>query len=73
MTEQKPQSIGQILSEAMILRDFLGVSPTKSGKSRIVSSWVRQGLDCIEISGRRYFFEQDLIDFFWRKYSGIPK
>jgi hypothetical protein len=71
--EQKPQSISNILSEVMILRDFLGLPQTKSGKSRIVSSWVRQGLKYTKVSGQRYFFEQDLIDFFWGKYSGIPE
>jgi len=70
---QKPQSISNILSEAMILRDFLGLQQTKSGKSRIISSWIRQGLECVVVSGQRFFFEQDLIDFFWSKYSGMPK
>ncbi len=69
--EQKPQSINQILSEGMILRDFLGLPQTKSGKSRIISSWVRQGLKYVGVSGQRYFFEQDLVDFFWAKSKEI--
>lgn len=53
----------------MLIRDFLGLEQPKSGKSRVISSWIRQGLKYTEISERRYFFEEDLVDFFWEKYK----
>lgn len=67
--EQKPKALASILSEAMLIRDFLGIQEPKSGRSRVVSSWINQGLKCLEISERRYFFEEDVIEFFWKKYK----
>ncbi|MCP4651326.1 MAG: hypothetical protein GY853_14755 [PVC group bacterium] len=68
MTTQ-PKAMASILPEWMIIHDFLGMPRTKSGKCRIVSSWIRQGLKHVEISGQRYFFEEDLLAFFWIKYK----
>jgi hypothetical protein len=70
---EKPKSIQNILSEAMLIRDFLGLEQPKLGRSRIISSWTRQGLRYVEVSERRYFFEEDLVDFFWGKYKEMGK
>jgi len=43
--------------------------PRKSGHSRQLSSWVRGGLKYAEKSGRRYFMEQDVIDYLWSGYQ----
>jgi hypothetical protein len=71
--ERKPKKMANILSETMLTQDFLGMPKTKSGKNRVISSWIRQGLKYVEVSGQRYFFEGDLVDFFWKKYRGMGK
>ena len=38
-------------------------------RSRQLSTWIRGGLNYIEISGKRYFNEKDVIDFLWNKKS----
>ena len=38
---------------------------TKSGRSLQLNNWVRGGLRYVEKSGRRYFFEQDVIEYLW--------
>jgi hypothetical protein len=42
---------------------------TKSGRSRQLSNWIRGGLKYVKKSERRYFFEQDVIDYLWNRYS----
>lgn len=41
----------------------LGLPVKKSGKSQQLTNWIRGGLRCAEKSGRRFFFEQDVIDY----------
>lgn len=66
---EKPKTIQSIIPEWALMENLLGIKRTKSGKCRIVSFWVRQGLNYVDISGQRYFFEQNLIDFFWDRYK----
>jgi len=66
--ESKPKSLKSVFPEKIIIQEF-GLPEPKSGKSRVVSSWVGQGLKHFEISERRYFLEGDLLDFFWKKYK----
>jgi hypothetical protein len=32
-----------------------------------LSHWIKGGLRCVEKSERRYFFEQDVIDYLWKR------
>ena len=65
---QKPERLDQIWSEKELCgRLDLGV--TKSGRSRQLSNWIRGGLRYVEKSGRRYFFEQDVIEYLWQRYN----
>jgi hypothetical protein len=41
----------------------------KLGHSRQLSNWMKGGLKYAEKSGRRYFFEQDIIDYLWGRYQ----
>jgi len=34
------------------------------------SNWIKGGLKCVEKSGQRYFFEQDIINYLWKRYKG---
>ena len=65
---KKPERLDQIWSE----KDLCGrldLPVTKSGHSRQLSNWVRGGLQYAEKSGRRYFIEQDVIDYLWGRYE----
>ncbi len=41
-----------------------------TGKSRVLSSWIRKGLRCVEVSGRRFFREEDIVGFFNNLFDG---
>jgi hypothetical protein len=69
---QKPSSLNEIWPEKDLCKR-LNLPVTKSGRSLQLNNWVRSGLPFVEKSGRRYFFEQDLIDYFWRLPRGAPK
>jgi hypothetical protein len=45
----------------------LDLPVTKSGRSLQLNNWVRGGLRYVEKSGRRYFFEQDVIEYLWMR------
>lgn len=55
------------------MENLLGIKRTKSGKCRVISFWIKQGLKYLEVSGQRYFFEDDFIDFFFEKYKGMSE
>ena len=65
---QKPQRLDEIWSEKDLCTR-LDLPITKSGHSRQLSNWVRGGLRYVEKSDRRYFFEQDIIDYLWGRYN----
>jgi hypothetical protein len=64
----KPERLDQIWSEKDLCAR-LDLPVTKSGHSRQLSNWVKGGLRYVEKSERRYFFEQDVIDYLWRRYE----
>jgi hypothetical protein len=66
----KPEKLDQIWSEKDLCQR-LDLTVTGSGRSRMLSAWVRGGLRYVEKSGKRYFFEQDVIDYLWRRYEGV--
>lgn len=41
----------------------LGLPITKSGRSVQLGNWIKDGLKCVEKSGKRYFFEQDVLAY----------
>ena len=65
---QKPQRLDEIWSEKDLCAR-LDLPITKSGRSRQLSNWVRGGLRYVEKSDRRYFFEQDIIEYLWGRYN----
>ena len=66
---QRPKTLNEILSEQR-LSDWLNLPSNKSGRSRQLSYWIKDGLGYVEIAGRRYFFESDVVDYLWKKYLG---
>ena len=61
----KPNSLNEIWPEKALCQR-LDLPVTKSGRSLQLNNWVRAGLRYVQKSGRRYFFEQDVIDYLWR-------
>ena len=67
MTE-KPKALNEVWSERD-LAERLDLPVTGSGRSRQLSNWIRGGLKYVEKSGRRYFFESDVIEYLWSRYE----
>jgi hypothetical protein len=65
---QRPEKLDQIWSERELCAR-LDLPVTNSGHSRQLSNWIRGGLRYVEKSERRYFFEQDVIDYLWKRYA----
>ena len=65
MTE-KPKSLNEIWAERDLC-ERLDLPVTNSGRSRQLSNWISGGLKFVEKSKRRYFFEQDVIDYLWNR------
>ena len=56
------EEIGQIWSERELAGRFGLPINKETGRSRTVGSWVSKGLRCsVYISGRRFFFEGDVV------------
>jgi hypothetical protein len=55
------------------LSERLDLPVTNSGRSRQLSHWIKGGLRYVEKSERRYFFEQDVINYLWKRYQGQNK
>jgi hypothetical protein len=58
------------LNEIWSERDLcerLDLTAAENGRSRQLSNWIRGGLQYVEKSGKRYFFEQDVIDYLWNR------
>jgi hypothetical protein len=45
----------------------------KHGRSRQLGYWIRGGLKYAMKAGRRYFFEQDVIEYIWQRYLKVPE
>ena len=65
---EKPKDLNQIWSEKDLC-DRLDLPVTNSGRSRQLSHWIRGGLRYFEKSEKRYFFEQDVIDYLWGRFQ----
>ena len=63
---EKPKSLNEIWSERELAERF-GLPVRKGGHSIPISYWIRGGLKYAEKSNRRYFFEQDIIDYLWSR------
>ena len=63
---QKPKNLNEVWSEKD-LANWLDLNVSENGRSRQLGSWIRGGLNFIEKSERRYFFEQDIIDYLWNR------
>ncbi len=66
---EKPTDLNQIWPERELC-ERLDLPVTKAGRSRQLSNWIRGGLKFVEKSERRYFFEQDVIDYLWSRREG---
>ena len=57
----RPESLDQLWSEKDLAERF----GLRMGKGHCVTLgyWVKGGLKCVEISGRRFFWESDIIDW----------
>jgi hypothetical protein len=70
---QKPKNLNELWSERELCKR-LDLPVTKSGRSLQLNNWIRGGLKFVEKSGRRYFFEQDVIEYLWqRSQAGQPE
>ena len=64
--ERKPEKLDQIWSEKDLC-ERLDLPVKEAGRSQQLTYWIKGGLPCIEKSNKRYFFEQDVIDYLWGK------
>lgn len=64
---EKPKNLNQIWAERDLC-ERLDLPVTKGGRSRQLSNWIRGGLGFVEKSGRRYFFESDVVEYLWNRY-----
>jgi hypothetical protein len=67
----KPEKLDEILSEKKLC-DWLDLDQLVSpeSRSRKLTAWIRGGLRHVEKSERRYFFEQDVIEYLWGQNEG---
>jgi len=65
----KPESIDKIWPERE-LAERLDLPVRESGRCVPLSFWIRGGLPYAEKAGRRFFFEQDVIDYLWSRRKG---
>jgi hypothetical protein len=63
---RKPKSLNEIWSEKDLC-ERLDLDVAENGRSRKLSNWIRGGLQYVEKSGKRYFFEQDVIEYLWNR------
>ena len=64
----RPISLQEIWTERELC-ERLGLPMTKGGHSIQLSNWIKGGLRYMEKSGRRYFYEQDVIDYMMNRYQ----
>ena len=65
MTE-KPKNLQEMWTEAELCKKLGLPITTTVGRSMQLNNWIKGGLQHVEKSGRRYFFEQDVIDYLWQ-------
>ena len=62
----QPESLDKIWTERE-LAERLNLPIRKSGRSIPLSFMIRGGLPHSEKSGRRFFFESDIVSYFWSR------
>ncbi len=68
---QKPENLERVWPEKELCAQLNLPISGKKDRSVQLSYWIAGGLKCAEKAGRRYFFEQDVIDYLWsRRDSG---
>jgi hypothetical protein len=65
----KPENIDKIWPEQE-LAERLNLPVRQSGRCVPLSHWIRGGLPYAEKAERRFFFEQDVIDYLWSRRNG---
>ena len=65
----KPDKLEEIWSERE-LAERLNLSVRESGRCVPLSHWIRGGLPYAEKANKRFFFEQDVIDYLWSRREG---
>ena len=66
----KPKNLNGIWSEKDLC-ERLDLPAPENGRSRQLSHWIKGGLKFVEKSERRYFFEQDVVNFLWKRYQRL--
>ena len=61
---KKPESLERVWTERELCERLI-LPLTETGRSRQLGHWIKGGLKFVEKAGRRYFFEQDVIDYLW--------
>jgi hypothetical protein len=67
----RPRSLKQLWSEEDLCKR-LGLK-TGKGHSVLLGRWIREGLKSIKISHKRFFWEQDIIDFLVKEGSDFSE
>lgn len=57
----RPVTLDELWTEKDLC-ERVGVRMGK-GHSTVLSNWIKGGLKCVEISGRRFFWEHDIIEY----------
>ena len=65
----KPDKLEEIWSERE-LAERLNLTIRESGRCVPLSHWIRGGLPYAEKANKRFFFEQDVIDYLWGRREG---
>lgn len=65
----KPDKLEEIWAERE-LAERLNLPIRESGRCVPLSFWIRGGLPYAEKANKRFFFEQDVIDYLWSRRKG---
>ena len=69
LAPDNPESLAELAWHELVEEAKKVLPFTKSERSRQLSNWVRGGLKYVGKSGRRYFLEQDVLDYLWGRYT----
>jgi len=63
-----PKDMNQLCDEKEVC-EWLGLAVRQSGTNNMLSSWIKEGLNYIEKSGKKYFFVDDILEFVLAKFE----
>lgn len=63
---EKPKNLQEIWTEAELCERLGLPITTRVGRSIQLGNWIKDGLQHVEKSGQRYFFESDVVDYLWQ-------